>query len=217
MPFYVELKGSNGKTVYDTTLRNFSLISRQRVMVSSGSGVLINIPNPLTTCPFARIDGNYEPNVCLFGGIQEGKMGLMLAPKLADGGSITRPVIVYFMGVGTTGLQPEYGAVIRNANNVIEWSSLDNPLFIRTAPVTAAAANPGTSLGLSGPIATTPSIAGMASRGGGGSIFCAMTGFSNGLYTAALGNPSGSGNWTWNTSLMPKLDAQVYIDTGFMD
>lgn len=217
MPFYVELKNDKGRTIYDTTLRNFSLISRQRAIVppAGQSPLIINIPNPQTTIPFVRIDGAYDANAVLLASVSGSQMGLTLAPP-PSGAAVSRPAIVYLMGVGTTGIAPEYGSVIRNEAGAVEWSSLDNPLFIRTVAITDAHATPNTSIISGRSIAVCASITGVIKRNGAGA-FSVITGFSDGLRAQAFGNFGGSGAWSWNTSLMPKLDYQVYIETAYMD
>lgn len=217
MPYYVELKNDKGRTIYDTTLRNFSLISRQRVIVppAGQSPLIINIPNPQTTIPFVRIEGGYEANVALLASVSGSQVGLILAPP-PSGAAVSKPAIVYLMGVGTTGIAPEYGAVIRNEAGAVEWSSLDNPLFIRTVAITDAHATPNTSIVAGRSIAVCPSITGTIKRNGG-NAFSVITGFSDGLRAQAFGNFGGSGAWSWNTSLTPRLDDQVYIETAYMD
>lgn len=220
MAFVVELKNAKGHTIYDTSLRNFSLISRQRVTVPppQNGGVEITIPNPETTIPFVRIEGNYESNVCLIGGVEGNKLGLTLAPPASGSAAVTSKIaIIYFMGVGTTGIVPEYGAVIRSASGAVEWSSMDNPLFIRTMALNDAHATPNASLIGGSPIAVCPAITGTIERAGGGVAFVAVTGFANGLRSQAFGNFSGSGAWHWSTMVSPKLDYQVYIETNYMD
>ena len=214
MTFAIELKNEKGHTIYDTSLRNFSLISRQRVTVPApqNGGVDITIPNPASTIPFVRIEGNYESNVCLVGGVDKNKLSLTLAPP-PYGGVSSKIAIVYFMGVGTTGIVPEYGSVIRNEAGAVEWSSMDNPLFIRTMALNDAHATPNASLIGGSPIAVCPAITGTIERAGGGVAFVAVTGFANGLRSQAFGNFSGSGARHWSTMVSPKLDYQVYIET----
>lgn len=220
MAYVVELKNAKGHTIYDTSLRNFSLISRQRVTVPppQNGGVEITIPNPETTIPFVRIEGNYESNVCLIGGVVGNKLSLTLAPPASGSAAATSKIaIIYFMGVGTTGIVPEYGAVIRSASGAVEWSSLDNPLFIRTMAIADAHATPNASMISGRPIAVCPAITGTIQRNGGGVAFSVVTGFANGLRSQAFGNFSGSGVWYWSTMVSPRLDYQVYIETDYMD
>lgn len=91
-----------------------------------------------------------------------------------------------------------------------------NPLFIRTVAITGAHATPNASIIAGRSIAVCPSVTGMVKRNGG-NAFSVFTGFSDGLRAQAFGNFGGSGAWSWNTSLMPKLDYQVYIETAYMD
>lgn len=103
-----------------------------------------------------------------------------------------------------------------NVNAAQQYAREVNPLFIRTVPITDAHATPNTSIVAGRSIAVCPSITGTVKRNGG-NAFSVYTGFSDGLRAQAFGNFGGSGAWSWNTALMPKLDYQVYIETAYMD
>lgn len=88
--------------------------------------------------------------------------------------------------------------------------------LIRTVAITDAHATPNTSIVAGRSIAVCPSITGTIKRNGG-NAFSVITGFSDGLRAQAFGNFGGSGAWSWDTSLTPRLDYQVYIETAYMD
>lgn len=113
--------------------------------------------------------------MALLASVSGSQVGLILAPP-PSGAAVSKPAIVYLMGVGTTGIAPEYGAVIRNEAGAVEWSSLDNPLFIRTVAITDAHATPNTSIVAGRSIAVCPSITGTIKRNGG-NAFSVITGF----------------------------------------
>ncbi|BDH46378.1 hypothetical protein TUM12370_24220 [Salmonella enterica subsp. enterica serovar Choleraesuis] len=216
MPYAVELWDAKGKVIYNTATKNYSLISRQRIIVpSNANGVTIPLPGtPGSTIPFFRVDGAYRSGFVCAGGIQGNNIWV---GQVSDSGESV-PVIIYAMGVGTTGQQPDYGAVVRDEAGKITWSSLDNPLFLRDVAVTSAHANPGTNMGINTPVAVNVEPMGWATRSNlAGSALIYAMGFNNGLWTTPYGNTNGSGAWSWAPEMIPLLTRKTYIDTSYMD
>lgn len=218
----MRIKSTSGKTIYDSTLRNYCFIGKKTVSLPTLSdetpySAVVDVPNPATTACFVRVDAPFSgafQRYSLYAEISGSQMVLLWMgfPELVT-------AHVYFMGVGTTGIKPKYGAVAYDDKGNVTWSSQDTPLFVRRANIPAQAATPGSQLISGIPCAVIPSVTGWATRGGlnGGSITHNVVGFSNGIYTGGMGNFNGSGDWTFADSLVPHSQYQPYIDTSILD
>ncbi|EBR3875199.1 hypothetical protein FNI26_15240 [Salmonella enterica subsp. diarizonae] len=220
MTFGIRIKSETGKTLYDSRERNYCFIGSQSVALNRVSNTAlptatITMPDPSTTMYFVRLESAWNNDFSTMCGLMTTVQGNQL--RLYWTGLFSVSVRVYFMGIGTSGIKPKYGAVVYDENRRIVWSSSDTPLCVRRASVGSNAANPGTKLVSGKSCAVMPQAMAMALRNGGGSIFCNALGFTDGIAIGGYGNFNGYGNWWFNDSLFPHLTEVAYIETEFMD
>lgn len=220
MAFGIRIKSDTGKTLYDSRERNYCFLGSQVVALNRVSNTelptaTITIPAPATTMYFVRIESAWNPDFSTMCGLMTAVQGDQL--RLYWTGLFSVNVRVYFMGIGTSGIKPKYGAVVYDENHRVVWSSSDTPLCVRRASVGSDAANPGTKLVIGKACAVMPQTMAMATRNGGGEIFCNALGFTDGVVTGGYGNFNGSGNWWFDDILFPHLTEVAYIETAPMD
>ncbi|EHW3642435.1 hypothetical protein K1077_000117 [Salmonella enterica] len=210
MAFGIRIRSETGKIIYDSNEKVTCFLGSRRVQLTD-SEIQVPIPGQ-NSVAFVRVDADYDNRFSRFYLKGHQKDGVY---RLFSGGS-PEPlsVVFYFFGTGTTGIKPRYGAIVRDENRNIVWSSLDTPLYLSTVSLWAAAVKPGTRLIADRACATTGDIFSYASSEGG-YIECHAVGFRNGMYTTGKGNYAGDGS-----SLRPAgggNPSQPYINTAIFD
>lgn len=220
MAFGIRIKSETGKTLYDSRERNFGFIGSQvvalnRLLNTTLPTATITMPDPMTTLHFVRVESAHSSTFsqcALITQIKNNQLTFWWT------GLFSVNVRVYFMGLGTSGIRPKYGAVARDENGRIVWSSSDVPLCVRRASIGGNAANPGTILVSGKSCAVMPQPVGWAGRGGfAGSIICNAMGFTDGIMMGGYGNFNGSGDWSFKDFMFPHATGQAYIETDILD
>ncbi|EEP9142082.1 hypothetical protein HBD75_001545 [Salmonella enterica] len=213
MAFGIRIRSETGKIIYDSNEKVTCFLGSRRVQLTD-SQIQIPIPGQ-NSVAFVRVDADYDNRFSRFylGGHQ--KDGVY---HLFSGGS-PEPLsaVLYFFGTGTTGIKPRYGAIVRDENRNIIWSSLDTPLYLSGVSLWDSVVKPGTRLVADRPCATTGDIFSYASATDG-YIECHAVGFRNGLYTTGKGYFAGDGSSLRPQGPLPLSGLpQAYINTAIFD
>ncbi|OSD66841.1 hypothetical protein R537_19695 [Salmonella enterica subsp. enterica serovar Rough O:d:1,7] len=213
MAFGIRIRSETGKIIYDSNEKVTCFLGSRRVQLTDSQ---IQVPVPgQNSVAFVRVDADYDSRFSRFylRGYQKDAVY-----HLFSGGS-PEPLSagLYFFCTGTTGIKPRYGAIVRDENRNIIWSSLDTPLYLSSVSLWDAAVKPGTRLVADRPCATTGDIFSYASAVDG-YIECHAVGFRNGLYTTGKGDFAGDGSSLKPQGPLPLSGLpQAYINTAIFD
>ncbi|HBM0095453.1 TPA: hypothetical protein LT061_001860 [Salmonella enterica subsp. enterica serovar Blitta] len=213
MAFGIRIRSETGKIIYDSNEKVTCFLGSHRVQLTD-SEIRVPIPGQ-NSVAFVRVDADYDSRFSHFYLKGYQKDGVY---HLFSGGSpFPLSAVLYFFGTGTTGIKPRYGAIVRDENRNIIWSSLDTPLYLNSVSLWDAAVKPGTRLIADRACATAGEIFSYASATDG-YIECHAVGFSNGLYTTGKGNYAGDGSSLRPAGPLPLSGLpQPYINTFVFD
>ncbi|ECW1079381.1 hypothetical protein F3U23_02165 [Salmonella enterica] len=211
--FGIRIRSETGKIIYDSNEKVTCFLGSHRVQLTD-SEIQVPIPGK-NSVAFVRVDADYNSRFSRFHLRGYQKDGVY---HLFSGGSpFPLTAVLYFFGTGTTGIKPRYGAIVRDENRNIIWSSLDTPLYLSSVSLWDAAVKPGTRLIADRACATVGEVFSYASATDG-YIECHAVGFSNGLYTTGKGDYAGDGSSLRPAGPLPLSGLpQPYINTFVFD
>ncbi|EAU4681785.1 hypothetical protein ZQ65_23525 [Salmonella enterica subsp. enterica serovar Newport] len=213
MAFGIRIRSETGKIIYDSNERVTCFLGSRRVQLTD-SEIQVPIPGQ-NSVAFVRVDADYDSRFSRF--YLRGYQKDAVYHLFSGGSPEPLSAVLYFFGTGTTGIKPRYGAIVRDENRNIVWSSLDTPLYLNTASLWGGAVKPGTQLIADRPCATVGEIFSYASATDG-YIECHAVGFRNGLYTTGKGFFAGDGGSLKPAGPLPLPGLpQPYINTAVFD
>lgn len=213
MAFGIRIRSETGKIIYDSNERVTCFLGSRRVQLTD-SEIQVPIPGQ-NSVAFVRVDADYDSRFSRF--YLRGYQKDAVYHLFSGGSPEPLSAVLYFFGTGTTGIKPRYGAIVRDENRNIVWSSLDTPLYLSSVSLWDAAVKPGTRLIADRACATTGDIFSYASATDG-YIECHAVGFRNGLYTTGKGDFSGDGSSLKPAGPLPLSGLpQAYINTAVFD
>ncbi|ELD4018680.1 hypothetical protein QI600_004567 [Salmonella enterica] len=213
MAFGIRIRSETGKIIYDSNEKVTCFLGSSRVQLTDSE---IQVPVPgQNSVAFVRVDADHDNRFSRF--YLRGYQKDAVYHLFSGGSPEPLSAVLYFFGTGTTGIKPRYGAVVRDENRNIVWSSLDTPLYLSSVSLWDAAVKPGTRL-IAGRACATPGDIFSYASATDGYIECHAVGFRNGLYTTGKGDFSGDGSSLRPQGPLPLSGLpQPYINTAIFD